>query len=272
MYLGAVSRKAQEARMHPLLTSVAIFVFAAMAPSNAGSRLGNSCDLSVVGVSSKETFVAFDRELRAALKSGDAVAIAFLVRFPLRLNHADGSVTSLNNARALQTHFAELFPGPVVAAILAEPSDQLFCTYDGVMYGSGRLWVRSKDDTFRIEVVNLPKSRYRSAKESQPKVEFTCDAEKHRVVIDSTTPKAFRYRAWNKPHSPEEKPDMELHEGSKNVEGTSPCTHAVWTFTKGNVTYLVGELGCTERVPPKDAIGELEVSSGDTTLGHWWCF
>jgi hypothetical protein len=38
------------------------------------------------------TFLAFDRELRAALKAQDAGAISLLVRYPLRLNYPDRAV------------------------------------------------------------------------------------------------------------------------------------------------------------------------------------
>jgi hypothetical protein len=66
------------------------------------TRLGSSCDLSVIGATGTNSLLAFDRELRLALTKQDAVAMALLVEFPLRTN-ADGGSYSLNDPVALET-------------------------------------------------------------------------------------------------------------------------------------------------------------------------
>ena len=54
------------------------------------------------------TFDQFDRELRIAITKQDAIALAFLVNFPLRVNDA-GATISIDNAAALKNAFPRRF-------------------------------------------------------------------------------------------------------------------------------------------------------------------
>ncbi len=100
------------------------------------TKLGNSCDLAILGAKDAKSFLDFDRELRAALSKQDAVAMAFLVQFPLRINSETGKF-SLDDPAALQSHFQEVFPAAVRKAILDQKVEEIFCR------GRGRhVWER----------------------------------------------------------------------------------------------------------------------------------
>ena len=62
-------------------------------------------------------FGQFDKELRVAIARQDAVALAFLVKFPLRVNDRGGTI-SIDNAGALKTHFQGVFTPAVRKEIL----------------------------------------------------------------------------------------------------------------------------------------------------------
>lgn len=69
------------------------------------------CDLVARGPG-EAAFLAFDRELRSALSSADAAALALLVKFPLRVNFPDGARISLHDPATVQLRFQEVFqPG-----------------------------------------------------------------------------------------------------------------------------------------------------------------
>ncbi len=100
---------------------------------------------------------------------------------------------------------------------------------------------------------------------------FTCNADKHRIIVDSQAGD-IRYRSWNKPRSITETPDMVVAAGKSAVEGTSPCTHSIWTFKRGATTFVLGEIGCTEKQPPEGAVGNLEVLVDGKRRTESWCY
>lgn len=100
---------------------------------------------------------------------------------------------------------------------------------------------------------------------------FVCKTEKHTVVI-SLVSDVYQYVAWNKPKSIKEKPDMVVSNGKETIEGTGPCTNTLWTFTKGNVQYVVSTpAACTESQSPPNATGTLDVLINEELKKSWWC-
>jgi len=261
------------------LTSCGATVLAVLAAHPAvaaNTKLGPSCDLEPLGGTDKQEFLRFDRELRDALAKRDAVAASFLVQFPLRLNYADGSSLSLNNAAALQKRFAEVFNERVVAAIRAQKPDEIHCMDQGILYGHGELWAdyagEGAAQRYRVVVVNLPAPPGVGAGPSAPTPEFICDAEKHRVVVDKDAKGTWRYRAWDKPRPLTDPPSLVLAGGKVESEGTGRCRYSWWTFGKGTTEISVSELGCTEGKEPAGARGTLDVSVGGKVSQHWYCF
>jgi hypothetical protein len=183
------------------------------------SRLGQSCDLGLLGATDTASFVAFHNELRAAISKEDAAAMAFLVRYPLRINDDHGSFY-LNDAASLQSRFQEVFPPAVRAVILAERSQSISCSFRGVMYGTGTVWVNPTKLSYAIWAINLPQVR-ESARPSIDKIVFPCETDKQRLVIDIEASGAPRLRAWNKPRSVTDEPDIQISKGGRRAENPS---------------------------------------------------
>jgi hypothetical protein len=101
--------------------------------------------------------------------------------------------------------------------------------------------------------------------------EFVCKTSKHTVIVDLQPSGEWRYRSWNKPKDTHEKPDRLVLGGEETVEGTGPCRYATWSFSNGNVEYVVNTLGCTETIPPAGTVGELSVYIDGDLKKTWWC-
>jgi hypothetical protein len=238
--------------------------------------LGASCDLARAGGGRARDFLAFDRELRGALSRQDAAAMAFLVHFPLHLNHPEGYSTSLDDPAALQALFAQAFPPEVRSAVLNQKPDSIKCDANGIAYGNGEVWVtplgKDRELRYKVKAVSLPGANREASEQRAPRIVFVCDAEKHHVILDSVDNRTARYRAWNKPRAVTDKPDLELPSGKISWQGTNVCTYAIWQFAKGSTEYVVNSLGCTDGSEPAGAIGNLEVSEGGKLKQKWWCY
>ena len=118
------------------------------------------------------TFNQFDSELRAALTKQDAVALAFLVRFPLRVNATSGTI-SIDDVAALKTHFNEVFTPAGRKEILESKSSNFICNVEGIGYKDGVIWVGASDRGYTILAVNRD-GPYPTDKNERDRVEFLC--------------------------------------------------------------------------------------------------
>jgi hypothetical protein len=202
--------------------------------------------------------------------------MAFLVNFPLHVNYGDGTAIAIEDPTTLQTRFAEVFPERIASTLLDRKDGGPSCMHDKIMYASGAVWVdmvgQGKAARFRVVTVNLPGAK---VAHTGPRVQYVCDAAKHRIAVDALGVGKPRYRAWNKPRPTTDAPDMEIKDGDERIEGTYPCTRSLWIFRRGRTEFqVVRGLGCfaSETAPPKDATGELSVSVSEKTIQHWWCY
>ena len=236
------------------------------------AALGENCDLALLGAKETKSFLEFDREFRYALSSQNAGVIALLVKPSLRVNDDRGQFY-IQDARSLQLRFQEIFTTAVRDEVLKQRPETLTCLGSGVMYGDGVVWVNYTGQRYVIETVNVPASTH-SPKSAERTVEFACNAEKHRVIVDAVGDGIPRYRAWTKPHSLTEKPDLEIASGKRERQGSGVCAYTIWRFTSGGTEFDVDEpQACYEEShpPPADSAGMLEVSvSGKPTMS-WWC-
>jgi hypothetical protein len=226
------------------------------------------------------TFDQFDKELRIAVTRQDPVAMAFLVTFPLRVNDAGGTI-SLNDPAALKTHFQEVFTPAVRKEILSEKNDNealkadAGCNEEGVGYARGVIWVNASDRGYSIWSVNrdaVPPYRF---KWNSPTIDYVCQTQTHRIVIDTVAGGALRCRSWNKPRAVTDAPDLLIAKGDSTFEGTQVCAYPVYTFKNGAVVYRIdGGLGCWGNAEgaPKDAAGRLEVTTADSRTSNSWCY
>jgi hypothetical protein len=236
------------------------------------AALGEDCNLSVLGATETKSFLEFDREFRYALSNQNAGVMALLVRPSLRVSDDRGSFR-LDDPRSLQLRFQEIFTPAVRETVLKEKPEKLWCNYNGVSYGNGVVWVNYASQRYAIETVNVPPSAD-AARPPERTVEFVCNADKHRVIVDAVGDGAPRYRAWTKPHSLTEKPDLEIAVGKRELQGTGACAYAIWRFTSNGTEFdLEGPEACYEEShpPPADSNGMLEVSVPGKPTVSWWC-
>jgi hypothetical protein len=251
------------------LQLASLFFVVATAAFCQNTRLSDSCDLSIIGATDAKSFLAFDKELRAAIAKQDSAAMSVLVKYPLRVNTGRGNI-SIDDPAALQARFQEIFTAAVRKAIVDQKIEEIFCRDEGAMYGSGQVWVNVAHYGFAIDAINLESTQQSTA--ARRSLEFICQTDKYRIVVDSETPKTSRYRAWNRPHPLTGPPDLELLDGAMSFEGTGLCSHRLWTFKNGVASYVVQDLGCTENAPPKDATGMFEVQVSSQTKARGWCY
>lgn len=102
---------------------------------------------------------------------------------------------------------------------------------------------------------------------------FACSTSKHTVIVTLLPSGNYQYRAWNKPRSITEKPDVLIVGGEEITEGTGVCRYTRWEFTSNNVRYIVSKsVTCTQDFPPPNAIGQLSVFINGEHRKSWWCF
>jgi hypothetical protein len=185
-----------------------------------------------------------------------------------------GSI-SINNPQALQERFDEIFPEYVKTAVLRTVRSDVGCSFAGVIYGNGEIWVDPDvaDGVLEywIDSVNLSPKSLNSTTLVHRLLDFVCDTPKHRILIDSDKQIQYRYRAWNKPKAISEPPDMEIDAGKLEMLGTGPCLHTEWKFTKGKTTFTVSELGCTNGSEPTGTHGFLTVEIDGAMKQELFC-
>lgn len=226
----------------------------------------------------RRAFEHFDQELKGALRADNLDALALLVQFPLRVNHADGSTTSLENAFTLGTRYREVFTPAVKKEILESKGDDYIFRASDVGYGGGVAWAEQfptegEDAIFRLKSINLSGSET-DAGAGKLRLAFVCETTKHRIVIeDKSSDGSARYRVWNRPKALLEAPDLEIKNGKLGWEGSGVCAYRFWEFPAGSgVTIRVGELGCGPGDEPQGATGDLVVTKKDGSEQRWYCF
>ena len=107
---------------------------------------------------------------------------------------------------------------------------------------------------------------------AQSKAEFSCNTEKHTILVDKVDASTYRYRSWNKPKSIDTKPDMELKSKDVSIDGTGVCRTTNYSFKVGKVEFkLDNNIDCVEGKPPANAIGNLHVLMNGEEKNHYYC-
>lgn len=249
--------------------------------ATAESRLGASCDLSVLGVHDGANFYRFDSSLREAVTSRNGAALAALVQFPVRLNYRHGRHIEVKDAAALGDRYTNSLWPILQKAVIGQQPGQLFCNADGVMYGDGAVWANPnrQGQRFHITAFNLPGDAPAQVSSGLPgstqpasagNAQLSCGTNKFHIVIDTAADHRPRYRAWNLPLLPPSRPAMELA-GVVHSEGTGVCSHRIWRFQNGDADYIVSEPGCNSGNVPSNAKARLEVEIHGKPELESWC-
>lgn len=224
------------------------------------------------------SFQRFDQELKAVLRAENLPALTLLVHFPLRINHSDGSVTSLDSPLTLIQRFSEVFTPEVRKGILESKGEDFIFRSSDVGFGGGVAWAaefygEEGDSFFRLHVINLGKPGP-DPNANKLKLAFACQTRKHRILIEHRSNDGLaRYRVWNRPKSPLEAPDLEIENGKAGWEGSGVCGVHYWEFPVGaGTTIRASELACGTGEEPNGATGQLTVTKKDGTEQSWYCF
>jgi hypothetical protein len=97
-------------------------------------------DYSVAGFPRPEPVRELVRGLQAGLVKRDISAVASLIRFPLRVNTANGPV-EIADATQLEAQWSSVFTHKVSSLVLKSPATRLYCDSRGVMVGAGEVWI-----------------------------------------------------------------------------------------------------------------------------------
>jgi|GEM_PF-3234189 len=218
--------------------------------------VGESCDLSVLGATEKQSFLQFDRDLRHALKNNDQVALSLLIRYSVRVNLGFGASAFLNETALFGDRYDEIFSPELRSRVLANDTEQTFCNWDGISYGAGDLWVNRDDQGYAIRTVNTS-----NRTPDREMIVFTCRTGQRRAVVTrQDDEQGFRYRSWPSAERLAEQPSVDLTSGVRRREGTGSCGHWIWSFDAPEGGIEMSEIGCTTE--GDDARGRLSIQSG----------
>jgi hypothetical protein len=209
--------------------------------------------------------------LKDGIRSNNRRSVCAVIDYPLRL---EPGVTIPNSSQCVQ-RYGEIFTKYVTDAVGAQEFRELFVNSGGLMIGRGQIWFGGvcEDETCRKSRIRITGINNRDLEwpPAKGRLLFTCHTDNERVDVIAGGEGGTILRTWPKSRRASDQPRLELTNGVEKSEGSSACAYSWWTFTSGKTTYVVSELGCTDKRPPKNAIGTLtinpETSSGKTS----WC-
>ena len=112
----------------------------------------SGCDLEVAGFNEKESFLKFFPLLKEAVKTKDPKKISPFMLYPFKVN---GKTTiKIKDAQEFEAKFKTLFTEKIIAVISNQTIEDLFCQYQGVMFGDGEVWVQKINGKVGISAIN----------------------------------------------------------------------------------------------------------------------
>lgn len=116
------------------------------------TETSNGCDLEVAGFDEKESFLKFFPSLKEAVKSKDPKKMSPLMLYPLKVN---GKTTiKIKDAQEFERKFKNLFTEKIITVISNQKIEDLFCQYQGVMFGDGEVWVQKINGKLGISAIS----------------------------------------------------------------------------------------------------------------------
>lgn len=244
------------------------------AQSRADSQedAGPTCAGNEYGAEDRGALAQFDRELRIALKEGDAELAGLLASYPLTVNESGGSTIRIANPQALKQHYDAIFPQAITDAVLNTSPGKVSCMSAGVMYANGALWARPTVSnghlSFRIDTMNnMGTETAERSTSTEPRLVFVCETEHVRSAVFRSAERGYRLKVWTRPRSIVDAPDVAIPAGddAEQVEGSGVCAHRIWSFERESVRYSLAELGCGGDSEPARSTGNMTLESGPVT-------
>ncbi|KJK29165.1 hypothetical protein MMB75_19245 [Paenibacillus sp. P2(2022)] len=124
----------------------------APAASNASQN-----PFEVAGIQDPKAFLNTFKALQKAVADNDKEKVANFILYPLRVNDSEKSLT-IPNKKDFLAKYDQIFTDAIREALVNQKTDELFVNYQGVMVGSGELWLRRATDNpkhFGVFSINL---------------------------------------------------------------------------------------------------------------------
>ena len=126
-------------------------------PDYAVAQLPGSATYSSAGTTA-EAVTDFLQRLQKAVQADDRKTVSTLATYPLRAWNGKRTVT-VQNRRELIAQYDTVFSAELRKAIAEARSENAFANWQGVMWHSGRFWIRPEGDgPLRIVTINPPAS------------------------------------------------------------------------------------------------------------------
>lgn len=110
------------------------------------------CNLGVTGIEDKAAFIKFFSELKTAFASKDQDAIGKVMLFPFKVN--GDKRYSVKDMAEFKKKFNSIFTKKITDAVVSQDIGNLFCRDQGVMIGSGQVWITQRKDKIGVYVIN----------------------------------------------------------------------------------------------------------------------
>ncbi|MGW8959369.1 hypothetical protein [Paenibacillus sp. NPDC055715] len=111
----------------------------------------------VAGIQDPNAFLNTFKALQKAVADNDKEKVANYIFYPLRVNDSEKELT-ISNKKEFIAKYDQMFTDAIREALVNQKTDDLFVNYQGVMVGSGELWLRRDTDNpklFGVFSVNL---------------------------------------------------------------------------------------------------------------------
>lgn len=184
----------------------------------------------------------------ALFKEKDVKAISHHIQYPL---HREYPIPSIKNSTELQQRFEEVFAKDLVSQITTSKIEQWSeVGWRGIMLDNGTMWINSDDgniiavnyqsdfeEKLRNELIAQDRNTLYSPLRVFKEPAYKIETKTYFLRIDELANGKYRFASWKLGQSQSVKPDLVLHNGAFEFEG-SGGNHTI-TFTNGKYTYEV---------------------------------
>ncbi|WNC16963.1 hypothetical protein [Brevibacillus brevis] len=146
--------KAKQAAVTAIAASCLLFlpvISGLSLPSLYAQETGNR--YAVAGITDPDQFEAFYAKLQKWVNRENKAAVARNVQYPLRVNK-DGQSRFVTDEKQFIAEYEEIMTERVRLALEHQPASETFVNYQGVMVGSGEIWLRQSQGKFYIVAIN----------------------------------------------------------------------------------------------------------------------